>query len=82
MSIYEQTIGFQCIHKDKLHVTYNNNGDIFQADAICEEGYTYTFVFHRGIVPRSVHHGLCGLNEQGFHLIQELKNDLMFSFVD
>ena len=41
----EQTIGFQGHHADKRKITYKNEGDGFQANALCEAGYTWTFYF-------------------------------------
>jgi hypothetical protein len=43
VSCDEQTIGFQGWHQDKLRINYKKEGDGFQADTICESGYTYGF---------------------------------------
>ena len=40
-SIDEMTMIFQGQHKDKQHITYKAEGDGFQADALCDEGFTY-----------------------------------------
>ena len=48
----EQTIGFQGHHTDKRRITYKNEGDGFQADALCEAGYTWTFYFRNQPTPR------------------------------
>ena len=45
ISVDEQTIGFQGRHPDKLRITYKNEGDGFQCDAISDMGYTYSFYF-------------------------------------
>jgi Transposase IS4 len=45
ISVDEQTIGFQGHHKDKLRITYKAEGDGFQCDALCQEGYTYNFYY-------------------------------------
>jgi len=45
VSCDEQTIGFQGRHQDKQRISYKKEGDGFQADCICENGYTYTFYF-------------------------------------
>ena len=42
LSIDEQKIGLQGRYVAKLRITYKRIGDGFQADTICEEGYTYT----------------------------------------
>jgi hypothetical protein len=47
-----QTIGFQVHHKDKLRITYIAEGDGFQCDALCHEGYTYTFYFWNQPAPK------------------------------
>jgi hypothetical protein len=39
----EQTIGFKGNHADKQRISYKKEGDGFLADAIAEDGYTYTF---------------------------------------
>lgn len=43
ISIDEMTMGFQGRHKDKKRITYKAEGDGFQCDALCQEGYTYQF---------------------------------------
>ena len=40
-SIYEQTVGFQGRHTDKLRVSFKKIGDGFMCDAICDNGYTF-----------------------------------------
>ena len=44
-------IGFQGQHADKLHITYNMEGDGFQCDALANAGFTWTFYFHNQLVP-------------------------------
>ena len=41
VAIDEQTIGFQGRHGSKLHITYKKEGDGFQCDAVCDDGYTF-----------------------------------------
>jgi ribosomal protein L37AE/L43A len=41
----EQTMGFKGKHADKLRITYKKEGDGFQCDCICDDGYTFTFYF-------------------------------------
>jgi len=48
----EQTIGFKGQHKDKLRITYKAEGDGFQCDAICKDGYTWTFYFPNKAAPK------------------------------
>ena len=40
-SIDETKMRFKGKHADKLRVTYKKEGDGFQCDALCQEGYTY-----------------------------------------
>jgi hypothetical protein len=44
-SVDEMTIRFQGSHKDKRRITYNAEGDGFQCDALCQEGYCYQHYF-------------------------------------
>ena len=39
-SVDEQTISFQGNHICKLRITYKNEGDGFQYDALCQDGFT------------------------------------------
>ena len=51
ISVDEQTIGFQGRHGAKLRITYKREGDGFQCDALCDDGYTYTFYFRHQPAP-------------------------------
>jgi len=46
LSADEKRIGFQGPHQDKLKIDYKNEGDGFQTDSLCSDGYTWTFYFH------------------------------------
>jgi hypothetical protein len=48
----EQTIGVKGNHQDKQCINYKKEGDGFLADAICEDGYTYSFFFHNMPAPK------------------------------
>ena len=48
----EQTMGFKSHHADKLRITYKDEGDGFQADALSDDGYTYTFYFRNQPAPK------------------------------
>jgi Transposase IS4/SAP domain len=48
----EQTIGFKGNHADKQRISYKKEGDGFLADAIAEDGYTYTFFFRNMPAPK------------------------------
>ena len=43
LSFDEKFIGFKGIHVDKMIISYNNNGGVFQAGVLCDLGYTYAF---------------------------------------
>jgi hypothetical protein len=50
-SVDEMTIGFQGSHKDKRRITYKAEGDGFQCDALCQEGYCYQHYFRNDPAP-------------------------------
>lgn len=45
LSLDEMTIGFKGRHYLVTRIKYKKEGDGFQCDAICEDGYCYTFYF-------------------------------------
>jgi hypothetical protein len=51
VAIDEQTIGFKGAHGLALRITYKQEGDGYQSDAICEDGYTFSFYFRHGDAP-------------------------------
>jgi len=52
VSIDEQTIGCKGRHPDILRINYKREGDGFQCDAICSDGYTYSFYFRNQAPPK------------------------------
>ena len=80
--IYEYIIGFQGNQKYKLCISYKIIGYGLKSDAICEEGYTYAFMFRNNIMNSSDNHGLCDLNERFVRLIQEINYDWMILFMN
>jgi hypothetical protein len=69
----EQTIGFQGNHRDKRRITYKNEGDGFQCDAICEKGYTWTFYFRNQPAPKKyLDQGLCSLHSRILGMFDQL----------
>jgi hypothetical protein len=51
LSIDEQTLGFQGRSGIKLRISYKKEGDGFQCDALCDDGYTFSFYFRHGDPP-------------------------------
>ncbi len=51
VTIDEQTIGFQGQSGMKLRISYKQEGDGFQCDAVCDSGYAFSFYFHHGPPP-------------------------------
>ena len=51
LSIDEQTLGFQGRSGIKLRISYKKEGDGFQCDAVCDDGYTFSFYFRHGDPP-------------------------------
>ena len=45
-------MGFKEKHIDKLQITYNKEGDSFQCNAICNDGYTFIFYFRNQLAPK------------------------------
>ena len=82
LSIDEQTIGFQGKHAAKLRITYKRIGDGFQADAICEEGYTYAFKFRHDLVPNVGSDDLSPLHKRCVWLMRQLENDWTRIYMD
>jgi hypothetical protein len=52
VAIDEQTIGFKGRSGLKLRISYKREGDGFQCDALCDEGYTFSFYFRHGNAPK------------------------------
>ena len=40
-SVDDMNMGFKVRQKDKKRITYKSEGDGFQEDALCQEGFTY-----------------------------------------
>ncbi len=52
VAIDEQTIGFKGRSGMKLHISYKREGDGFQCNALCDEGYTVSFFFRHDKAPK------------------------------
>ena len=47
----EQTTGFQGRNTSKIRITYKKEGDGFQCDALCDDGYNFTFYLRHAPPP-------------------------------
>jgi hypothetical protein len=75
-SVDEMTIGFQGSHKDKRRITYKAEGDGFQCDALCQEGYCYQHYFRNDPAPKKyVALGLSPLHARVMWLFDSLVDD-------
>jgi hypothetical protein len=74
ISIDEQTIGFKGMHVDKLRISYKKEGDGFQCDALCCNGYTYSFFMRNMPAPKKyLDKGLSPLHACCLFLMDQLK---------
>ena len=74
ISVDEQTIGFQGRHPDKLRITYKAEGDGFQCDALCNDGYTFSFYFrNEPPPPEYIAKGMSPLHARVLYLFDTLK---------
>eukprot|EP01043_Picozoa_sp_COSAG02_P009074 COSAG02_NODE_302_length_25234_cov_43.365307_14_plen_804_part_00 len=81
VSVDEQTVGFQGRHFAKQRITYKREGDGFQCDAVCDNGYTFAFIFRQETAPPSGL-GLSPLHERVMYLLKTLPNDWTRIFMD
>jgi Transposase IS4 len=74
LAIDEQTISFQGRHADKLRINYKAEGDGFQADAICDKGFTMAFYFRNEPPPKKyIKQGLSPLHARVVWLFDKLE---------
>ena len=73
ISIDEQDIGFQGQHKDKQRISYKRVGDGFLVDALCADGYTFSWYFHNQTAPKMwTSQGMSPLHSRVMNLLQQL----------
>ena len=48
----EQTVGCKGRHPDIIRINFKKEGDGFQCDSICSDGYTYKFYFRNQPAPK------------------------------
>ena len=75
-SIDEMTMGFKGKHMDKKRITYKAEGDGFQGDALCQDGFTYQVFLRNDPAPKKyLDMGLSPLHSRVMALFDSLKDD-------
>jgi len=83
LGLDEQTMGFQGMHVDKLRISYKKEGDGFQCDALCDDGFTYTVYFRNEKPPqRYIRMGLSPLHARSLWIFDQLKDKFHRVWVD
>ena len=73
ISVDEMDIGFQGRHKDRHRVRYKKVGDVFLVDALCAEGYTYSWYFRNQLAPRKwIDYGLLPMHGRVMSLFEQI----------
>ena len=79
----EQTMGFQGHHADKKRITYKDEGDGFQGDALCQDGWTHQIFMRNDPAPKEfLRLGLSPLHSRVLWLFSCLKADYHVCGVD
>ena len=74
-SVDEMTMGFQGHHVDKRRITYKAEGDGFQCDALCQEGFTYQIYMRNDPAPaKYLKQGLSPLHSRVMALFDKLED--------
>ena len=69
------TMGFQGQHRDKKRITYKTEGDGFQCDALCQDGFCYSFYMRNDPAPkRFLKQGLSPLHSRTMSLLDGVKD--------
>ena len=75
-SVDEMTMGFKGQHKDKKRITYKAEGDGFQADALCQDGFTYQIHMRNDRAPtKYLKQGLSPLHARVMGLFDSIVDD-------
>mgnify|MGYP000036765968 CR=1 FL=1 len=84
LGLDEQMIGFQGHHINKLRITYKREGDGFQCDALCDDGFTYSVYFRNEPAPREYVRelGLLPLHARSLWLLDTLTSKFHNVWVD
>ena len=71
LSCNKQTIGYQGHHPDILIINHKKEGDGFQCDCICADGYTYCFFRNHDVPKRLIDMKMSPLHAR-VHALYEL----------
>lgn len=83
ISVDEQTMGFQGRHPSKLRITYKNEGDGFQCNTLCDNGYTFSFYFRHEPPPvKYTALGLSPLHARVMYLFDACEDEFHICGVD
>ena len=52
IAVDEMTMWFKDVHKDKLNITYKSEGEGFQVDTLCDDGYCYQVYMRNDPAPQ------------------------------
>jgi len=75
-SVDEMTMRFKGKHADKRRITYKNEGDGFQADALCQDGYTYQVYMRNDPAPsKYLNQGLSPLHSRVMALFDSVDDE-------
>ena len=75
-SVDEMTMVLKGQHKDKNRITYKAEGDGFQSDALCREGYTYHIWMRNDHAPsKHLKQGLSPLHSHVMGLFDSIEDD-------
>ena len=70
------TMRFKGHHRDKLRITYKAEGDGFQADDICDEGYFYqVYMWNEPARMKYLKQGISPIHSRTMALFDYLKDD-------
>lgn len=74
LSIDEQTIGSKGNHGEKLRISYTQEGNSVQCDAVCDDIYTYS-LFYRNKIPPEKYKHMSAIYARVLALFEILKNE-------
>ena len=76
ISVDEMTMRMKGTHRDILRITYKNEGDGFQSDALCQEGFCYQHFMQNEPPPtKYISKGFSPLHSRVLSLFDSLKDD-------